>query len=1016
MKEVQEILTWLEDPLVFAVREQEPRSDHRFINESSEFLQPFSLNGVWNFIYYEQISEIDFAFIDPVYKNLFTHSILVPGHMQLQGYGKPQYVNRQYPWDGREAITPPAIPRDYNPTGIYMREFDLPDSFKNKRIRIRLEGVESCFYLWLNGELIGYSENSFCPSEFDLTDSIKEKGNYLCIMVVRFCSGSWLEDQDFFCFSGIFREIKLQTVSDIWIEDVEIKTNVKEETQEGKASILVRLQSVEACVNSTISVLGKIRTSLYGKLFQEYELSIEKFETITEPMQIIKIEILIKDALLWSAETPNLYQLEIQIFDQKKELFINGAVASFGFRTFTIKNHIMQLNNQRIIFHGINRHEFHGERGRAITAEDIENDIIIMKQNNINAVRTSHYPNQTCFYELCDQYGLYVIDENNLETHGTWQILEEVLTPDSDGIIPGDNILWLGAVLARGKAMLERDKNHPSILFWSCGNESFGGSILKQLADWFRKRDSSRLVHYEGIFHDRRYNDTSDVESRMYAKPHEIEEYMMQNSHKPLLLCEFAHAMGNSFGGVQKYIALEEQYPRYQGGFIWDFCDQALKKETFNKKFYMASGGEFDDRPNDGYFSGNGLLWADHTPTPKLLEAKFLYQPIHITWEGTNITIYNKNLFVSTNHYCFLWKLLENGLERKRGDFFADIMPQTKLTKQIDLETAYLQTLTGELILECSVVLQKDVLWAKSGYEVAFGQGLLRKAKLQQQNELMSYAKLIEGDYNIGIQMQDSFAMISRTSGKLISIVSKGEELLIAPIAPDFWRAPTDNDMGNESFFKWAPWKTASLYQKCVQLIVDNQSARVTTEFRLATTPVSYCKLEYQFFAKNIIKLNLTMENLKEDIPCFGIQFQMKKQYEYIQWYGNTQEEAYSDRENGCRIGIANSIVEKQYIPYLNPQENGNKTQVRKLQIFDNKQNGLTVRGDTIFEASILPFTSHEIENAANIVSLPPSHKTVVALYQKKCGIGGNDSWGAPVLEEYLLKSQNYMFSLSLEF
>lgn len=997
-------LSWIENPRIFEVNCLKPHSDHDIMDKEEKYL----LNGVWDFRYFTNVNEVDFGWLKKDLTGYFTDRIHVPGHIQLQGFGEPQYVNTMYPWDGIEKLSPPFVPKNFNPVGIYRRSFDLPEKFMDRETRISFEGVESCFFLWLNEEFVGYHENSFCPAKFDLTPYIKEKDNELCVMVIRYCSSSWLEDQDFFRFSGIFRDVYLYSVPKVYVEDVEFKGLLSEDYRSGSIEGVLNISSRW---NATKQLL--ISTEVSHK---EQKL----YHTITaecvEGENTIPIQLSISEPALWSAETPNLYKISITINDKQSSEYLTGASIKMGFRRFEIIDRLMYLNGKRIVFRGVNRHEFHCERGRAITKEDIRKDIILMKQNNINAVRTSHYPNKTEFYNLCDEYGLYVIDETNLETHGTWMIMGKVKPTEDKDIVPGDNMDWYDAVLSRGRAMLERDKNHPCILMWSCGNESFGGVVIKKLSDWFKQRDNSRLVHYEGVYHDRRFNDTSDIESRMYAKVFEIEEYLNNQPEKPFISCEYAHAMGNSLGGMHKYIELEDKYPMYQGGFIWDFADQALVKTAANGMKYFAVGGDFGDRPNDGYFCGDGILFADHTESPKLAEVKYLYQPVRILCDENSITIMNRNLFTNTKEYLFSWKFTRNGEVLYCGNFETDIAPgeegtyviaNEKLQESIEHAKESKQK-AREYVLECTMLLKETTLWAKAGHEVAFGQGIIKEYQPEGIGEEETYATFIMGDCNIGIEMKDGFALLSKANGKLISLRNNIEgdrsELLDTPISPDFWRAPINNDWGNGTHLRLAQWKLASLYQQCVDIKADPETATITCRYEMPTNPATTCDVNYQFYRNNQFKITMQLSNTEGELPCFGFSFKMPKQYERLEWYGNIQEEAYSDRQSGSRLSNGRSTVGEQYVPYLKPQENGNKTKVRFLKILDKAGRGLHMESSIPFEASALPYTSHELENAANITELPKPNHVVVGIYKQKNGIGGDDSWGAPILEDYVLR------------
>ncbi len=540
-----------------------------------------SLNGSWFFCYSRNIELSNNEFFQQGVNVKHWDSIAVPGHIEMQGFDKPQYVNTIYPWDGVENIVPPEIPTIYNPVGHYVKYFNW--SKTDERVCISFRGVESAFYVWLNGEFVGYSEDSFTPADFDLTEHIIDGENKLAVKVIKWCSGSWLEDQDFWRFSGIFRDVYLYIKKEAFIRDVGVKVDVVDNYTKGILDVTVDAEFVN----------GHVEIYLDEEL--QHKVALTPAETT---FQIIK-----EHVKLWSAENPNLYNLKLIVYNNEgKQLqCIEQAV---GFRKLEMIDKIMCINGKRLVFHGVNRHEFSCYRGRSITKEDMLWDIKFLKQNNFNSVRTSHYPNQDYWYELCNEYGLYVIDEANIESHGTWQLTTGV---DDTIAIPNDDKGWSDAIIDRGESMYERDKNHPSIVMWSCGNESYGGSVLFELSEYFRTVDKSRFVHYESIFWDRRYNDTSDMESRMYAPVKAVEEYLADNPTKPFIECEYSHAMGNSCGALYKYIELERNYPLYQGGFIWDYIDQAIMvRDKFGNE-HLAYGGDFDDRPTDYNFCVNGF-------------------------------------------------------------------------------------------------------------------------------------------------------------------------------------------------------------------------------------------------------------------------------------------------------------------------------------------------------------------------------------------------------------------------
>ncbi len=970
-------LEYLTDPAVFAVGRLSAHSDHEFFNGQGEVFFSLPLDGEWAFEAADSPSAIDWDFLDPGFAER-AGRVTVPGHLQLQGHGEAQYVNTMYPWDGCEDIRPPEIPQKRNLAGCYARAFTLPAL--TGRLRLRFEGVESCVYVWLNGEFVGYSEDSFTPSEFDVTAQARPGENVLSVLVVRWCSGSWLEDQDFWRFSGIFRSVRLLQVPEGHVDDLEAKAEIAEDLHSA------RLRLTAKCAGEGYKT--------------EFSVLDPDGNPVGAPVRVdANTAVLdIPSPKLWSDERPGLYTVRAARYDAAGAC-VEQCQTAIGLRRFELKNGVMLLNGKRLVLRGVNRHEFSCDRGRAITRDEIENDLKLLKQNNFNAVRTSHYPNQSCFYELCDRYGLYVIDETNLETHGSWMVQGEIKNGGADAL-PGDRNEWRGAVFDRAASMVERDKNHPCILFWSCGNESFGGTVLRDLAAWLRARDDTRLVHYEGVFMDPRYPETSDVESRMYAKPEEIEEYLQTKPAKPFLSCEYAHAMGNSLGNLQLYTALAEKYEQYQGGFIWDFIDQELWKKDGDGVVRLCGGNDFA-YPTDGRFCSNGLLFADRTPSPKLAEAKFLYSPIKISCTPDGVTIENRRLFTDTADLRFGWRLLRNGLPVRDGAFAENILPGETKTLPLPVAADTFPADGAEWVFECRAETAAEREWAASGCEVSFGQTVLRGAAPFAVPPAVPF---VRGDCNTGADLGGAFALVWRQTGQLRSLRTPFGELLCGGVRPAFWRAPTENDLGNFSNLRWADWKLADLYQYAPDVhVTENGEVEATLVF--AGKPDASCTLTYRF-VQNGVLVRARMDRQEGDMPCFGLCFEMPKTYRNLAWYGNIEPEAGCDRKNARRLGVGSGTAETQLTPYLKPQECANKTDLRVLCVTDDEGRGVRITAPAPFEASVLPWTAHELENAPHQRDLPPYRRTVVRLLQGQCGVGGDDSWGAPVHPEFLFPGE----------
>ncbi len=625
-------MKWLDNPEVFKVNQLEPHSDHCYYldysdmkKEKNPLLQ--SLNGQWEFAYSKNVMErpVDF------YKETFDASgfdkIMVPGHIELAGYDKIRYINTMYPWEGKEyhrgAYSMEATGAEegmfseaqYNPVGSYIKYFDLDKNMCGKRIHICFEGVEEAMYLWLNGQFIGYAEDSFTPSEFDLTPYIKEKGNVLAVQVHKMSTAAFLEDQDFFRFFGIFRNVTLKAIPDVHLEDVWFKPVLNQDNESGSVSVSMKVSATDS-QNVTAGFILKDREE---NILVEKSLQLNKENNHLEGTICVDLE----SVKLWDNHNPYLYHAYVEL---KAE---DGSLAEvipydIGFRRIEIIDKVVYLNGKRLVITGVNRHEWNARTGRCIGIEDMKADISCMLRNNINSVRTCHYPDQIPWYYMCDDAGIYVMAETNLESHGSFQKLGAI-EPSCN--VPGSIPQWRDAVLERAKNNFETFKNHTSILFWSLGNESYAGDDIEAMNVYFAEKQDGRLVHYESSYYNRAYEDTiSDFETRMYAKPEDVEEYLNNSPKKPYILCEFMHDMGNSMGGLGSYMKLIDKYDMYHGGFIWDFIDQAIMvKDSVTGKDVLRYGGDFDDKPADYEFSANGIVFADRKEKPAMQEVRYYY-------------------------------------------------------------------------------------------------------------------------------------------------------------------------------------------------------------------------------------------------------------------------------------------------------------------------------------------------------------------------------------------------------
>ncbi len=999
----------IKDPAFFAQNRVKAHSDHHYYKNHRELAEKNEsfrqkLNGLWKFQYARNLAEAPDGFEAEDFDCKGWEDIRVPAHIQMEGYDKPQYVNVQYPWDGHEAIEPGEIPTQFNPVASYVKYFTVPENMQGKRLFVSFQGVESGFALWCNGSYVGYSEDTFTPSEFELTSYLKEGENKLAVQVFKWTSGSWCEDQDFFRFSGIFRDVYLYSIPDTHVSDIRIKTILNDTYDRGNLEIVL-----EAIGNGKVELI----LTRQGEEAARTEVEIKDGQSTV-------VELTIEQPALWSAEQPNLYNLMIQVTDNQEQLqeLIPQRV---GFRRFAIEDGIMKLNGKRIVFKGVDRHEFSSRRGRVPNHDELLRDIVTMKRNNINAIRTSHYPNDSALYALCDEYGLYLIDECNMETHGMWDMVGRGVWP-IEKALPGDRQEWKDLLLDRVNSMYQRDKNHPSIIIWSCGNESFGGSVIYEMSKLFHALDDTRLVHYEGVCNDRRYNDTSDMESRMYPSAAYVKDFLQKDRSKPYLLCEYTHAMGNSCGGMHKYTDLTDEEPLFQGGFIWDYIDQSIYHKDRYGKEVLGYGGDFDDRPCDYNFSGNGIAYGgERMPSPKMQEVKFNYQNISIQIQDDQFTVINKNLFTNTDVYDCKISLTLDG--RQIADTKVDIgveplsqqtyqLPRWRYLTPWSKEEPWMATDAGEYVVTVSFVLKEDTLWAQRGHEVAFGQGIY-EIEAPQQRKPQSYMKVTDGTYNLGIKGEHFEVLFDKGGKGLVSYVYGGREMIKAIPKPNFWRAPTDNDNGNQMPFRYAQWKLASMYQlngipgskePNPVIVQETDKVTVTYTYYLPTTPESSCEVAYTVTGDGTVHTALSYDPPKgiHDMPEFGMLFKFDADYENLTWYGYGPAETYCDRERGGKLGIHHNKVADNIAQYLVPQECGNHTHVRRASVTDNLGRGMEFSGKEL-SFSALPYTPHELENAMHSYELPPVYYTVVRVALQQMGVAGDDSWGARTHEEYLI-------------
>lgn len=1000
---------WQNDPSVTGINRLKRRATFMSYDNLDQALKAsrylstryMSLNGEWTFKLFNNSDETVYGFSQPDFRADGWDTISVPSSWQFEGYDYPQYCNIQYPWEGNERISAPQAPTEYNPVGCYIKRFTLPDGWENNRVVICLDGVESCFYLYVNGTRYGYSESSFNTAEFDITPLVRKGENVIAVEVHRWCTGSWLEDQDFWRLAGIFRDVYLYYTKSQYISDFKVLANTDDGFKSGHLKVDVELDGADSSCEVEMSVYdanGDIAA---------YDSKVVGNGTT------VGLHATIPFVQLWSAEHPYLYNVVLSLRTQIGEA-IEFVSCKAGFRRVEIRHSVVYLNGKRLILKGVNRHEFSCDTGRTVSREDMGRDIMTLKSNNINAVRTSHYPNSPYWYELCDEYGIYVIDENNLETHGT-QSTGGPLT----AVIPGSSATWLHACMDRVEALYERDKNHPSIIAWSLGNESACGDTFTKMADWLRSHDSTRFIHYENVSNDdKQYAGVSDVYSVMYPHPDKLEKDLVKYNDKPYLLCEYSHAMGNSCGGNEKYFELLEKHPHFLGMFVWDYIDQAISVKD-EKGEYLAYGGDFGEKPHDGNFCGDGLVFADRIPSPKLEEIKRLYRYIDVRAvnpEKGIIEVTNNYLFSNLSEYNLHWQQTSGGIVVDSGDVTVELEPSQ--TKTVELRLV--EKPQGEWYLNILFELKDSTKWAKAGHVITKEQFIVNELALEK-TDMTGEDMRVRVEYGtIYISGGKLEARLSRRTGRLYYLTYGGKQILRTPVELSLWRALTDNDRGNHQLVRCGTWQHAGsdAWMGIDPRKIKDGGSCISVEVGISvhTQPESYGSLIYLFTSKGVsARLSFTPALGLPELPEIGLRFCTDNAYYRLDYLGRGPHENYIDRRRSADVGLYKIEIDDLFTPYLKPQENGERTDVRTATLV-GVHNRLCIEAQhEPIELNVCRWTPEELEAAAHACELPESDRLCVRVLARQMGVGGFDSWGAHTLEKYKnLSGREYSLSFSL--
>ena len=991
------------------------------IEDSENYL---SLNGLWKFNWTRSPKDRPINFYKEDYNTSNWKDIPVPSNWELEGYGIPIYTNIPYPFSFRATPTPPDIPDGYNPVGSYKRTINIPDSWSNKEVIIHLGAVKSAFYIWVNGNKVGYSQGSKLPAEFNLTSYLRKGANSIALEVYRWSDGSYLEDQDFWRFSGIERDVYLYATPRTFVQDYVVGSDLINNFKDGQFSVSVAL------VNTLSKKFkGQLKATLKSKNSVVF-YSNEMVQIVPNAKTTIKFNSIIDDALAWSAECPNLYFLQLELIGKKGKTLqvMNQHV---GFKNIQVHNAQLLVNGKPILLKGVNRHEHDYKKGHVIGRASMLEDIKIFKQNNINAVRTAHYPNDPYFYELCDVYGIYVYDEANIESHGIGYKLSETL---------GNKPEWEKAHVERVKRMILRDRNHPSIIVWSLGNEAGNGYNFYRAYKEAKEIDSSRPVHYERAL--REWN--TDIVAHMYAGYKKIEDYAKDDSQtRPFILCEYAHAMGNSLGGIKEYWDLFEKYDKLQGGFIWDFQDQGLLTEKDGKE-YFAYGGDFgpEGTPSDHNFLNNGLLQADKKPNPHLYEAKKVMQNIKFYKDDlalNEIRVKNWYFFRNLSNYKIDWTIIENGKEIENGTISElDVEAQQSKILQIPFKTIIKNTKEYFINLSVKLILSEPLI--EADYEIAKAQFSLNsnQVKLQQPKITSGALKKVSSNTSIAVYNDNFKVQFSKESGTLINYEFNGEVLISKGAQINFWRAPVDNDYGANTPNLYREWLNAGKENLDVshKIIELDNSVKIVFNQKMLKGDAFFIQ-SYIINADGIIKVENDFKTLKgkskiglkghkaklknnehSNIYKFGNEFVIPKTFNRVNWYGRGSEESYEDRKKATDIGLYSSEVSDLFAMYARPQENGNRTDVRWVS-FTNK-NGMNLKfvGKELFNFSASHFKRKDLDSGKSKKTsqkhgrlLNPRNEIFINIDGFTSGVGGVDSWGTLPREEYLLPYGSYNYS-----
>ena len=973
------------------------------------------LSGTWDFAYAESPADAPHGFERPAFDTADWDPIPVPSNWQMHGYGRPNYTNVRYPFP----VDPPFVP-DANPVGCYRRAFALPAAWDGRRVFLHFDGVNSAFYVWLNGQRVGYSQGAHLPAEFDVTAALQPGENLLAVQVLQWSDGAYLEDQDFWRLSGIFRDVYLFATPSVHIRDVRVRTPLDKAYEHAKLQVRATVRNYGDEPAQPCTVTAKLLDP-DGRLVLERRVGATP-ELAPQRERSVSMTAKVESPRKWTAETPCLYELLLALQDAE------GAVLEverfdIGFRSVEVRDQQVLVNGRPITIRGVNRHDTDPDLGHAVSLAAMARDVTVMKRHNVNAVRTSHYPNDPRFYALCDRYGLYVIDEADLETHGCRPV--ELLSADP---------AWEAAYIDRAQRMVERDKNHPCVVMWSLGNESGYGVNHDAMARWIRKADPTRLIHYEGLARAQRQHKAKDVplelydiESEMYTSVERLDEKgRAADDPRPFLMCEYAHAMGQGPGNLKEYWQTIRKHPRLAGGCIWEWADHAIRMRTEGGAEWFAYGGDFGDQPNDGNFCCDGLCFPDRVPHTGLVEYKTIIQPVHvepIDLASGSLRIVNRRDFAPLDDLEGAWTLRVDDRVVGQG-----ALPELTVAAGEAMEAAVPVELPalppGALVwLDLSFTQKADTLWAERGYEVAFAQFQVPAAAPAAPAVRVADMPQVcveDDERTIAVAGDDFRIAFDRQEGRMTSWAWQGLELLARGPRLQLWRAPTDNDkhVRNE-------WVAAG-YDRLVHRItaveaerVGERAARVRVEAVLggySVPPPFRCTYTYSVYGSGDVVIETAIEPLLESlppIPRVGLELHLPEGFEQLAWYGLGPHECYVDRKESGRVGLWRGTVAEQHVPYIMPQENGNKAECRWAAVTTARGTGLLVVGMPTLNVNAQHHTPDDLTKALHEPELQPRPETILHLDHAHNGLGSN-SCGPRELEQYRLMPVPMAFAVRL--